>query len=446
MSEQAWLDSQNGAIGSCLLDMSLVPVLMSETRAEDFSGPARKVWLAFSELLAESRPADVIAVNEKLHGECHDYLMQVMEITPTTALFQSYIDATKNQAMLNRVRAAMMEAAVSNDLESMKRAIEQASAALVSQKSSGERRDISSLLENFFSRKRNKVHYMDSGFAAFNRHAYLEPGDFVVIGGEPSSGKTALAAQMASTQAGEYRVGFYSLETSQGKVVDRLMALWGDIGMGKIKTADFCEEDWTNLAITASNLSRRKMDIIRAGGWTVDEIYRDAIAHQYQVIYIDYLQIIKSDANNRYEAVTNISAAIHQYAQRTQILTIALSQLSRINKNEKPTMRDLRESGQIEQDADLIILLYEPTDQTNGSCNRIADVVKNKEGLTGPVGMIFDGNRQQFVSISLRTPPAEPKRRNYNKPYQRLPDNTPVPEEFIPETMQEVKNERQPTK
>ena len=280
MNDQKWLDSQNGAIGSCLLDEKLVPILVSETRAADFDGPARKVWIAFSELLSENKPQDVISVNERLHGECHDYLMQVMQITPSTVPFQHYVDETRKRAMLNAVRAALIEAAASDDLGDMQKAIDKASAALVSQKSSTEKRDIASLLVDFFERKRNKVQYMDSGFAAFNRHTYLEPGDFVVIGGAPSSGKTALAAQMSSTQAGNYRVGFYSLETRQEKVVDRLMSLWSDVDMRKIKTAELSDSDWEDLTGAASNLSNHHMDIIRAGGWSVDEIFRDAVANR----------------------------------------------------------------------------------------------------------------------------------------------------------------------
>lgn len=437
MIDQQWLDSQNGAIGSCLLDAELVPVLIAETRAADFDGPARKVWIAFSELLSENKPADAISVNERLRGEYHDYLMQVMEITPSTAPFQHYVDKTRKRAMLNKVRAALIEAAASDDLGDMQKAIDKASAALVSQKSSTEKRDISSLLVDFFERKRNKIQYMDSGFAAFNRHTYLEPGDFVVVGGAPSSGKTAIAAQMASTQAKGYRVGFYSLETRQEKVVDRLMSLWSDVSMSKIKTADLSDGDWENLTKAASNLSTHHMEIVRAGGWGVDEIFRDAVAHRYQVIYIDYLQIVNVNARSRYEIVTEISSTIHQYAQRTQILTVALSQLSRLEKNEKPTMRDLRESGQIEQDADLIILLHEPANQ-NGQCNRIADIAKNKEGLTGSIGMIFNGSKQKFVSVSLRKPPAEPSRKKYNGQFKKLPDSTPVPEAFTQDVVQEV--------
>ena len=132
--------------------------------------------------------------------------------------------------------------------------------------------------------------------------------------------------------------------------------------------------------------------MVKAAGWTVAEIKAEAVRQNADVIFIDYLGLIKSYGKSRYEMTTNTSMDLHTLAQQSEMTVIALSQLKR-SDSKTPTMQDLRESGQIEQDADVIMLLYQPEDNNPG---RKVYIAKNKEGETGEITFHFKGIYQKF--------------------------------------------------
>ena len=168
--------------------------------------------------------------------------------------------------------------------------------------------------------------------------------------------------------------------------------------------------------------------MVEAAGYTVDQIFRTAVARRHQVIYIDYLQLAEGPGKSPYEIVTNISKRIHQLSQIHKILVVALSQLSRSSdKGEEPGMADLRESGQIEQDADAILMIYyQDAKKKNGP--RYLKVAKNKEGELGRLSLDWNGSTQTFTPMTTREAPPAPKTR-----LRDLPKETPVPAELEPE-------------
>ena len=238
-------------------------------------------------------------------------------------------------------------------------------------------------------------------------------GKFLVIGGYPSDGKTAFALQSAMVQADNgRRAAFYSFETDANTVEDRALACAAQISMEVIQDNRLTDDDWGRYA-QSGELSGRPFDVVAASGMTVDDIRADALAHRYQVIYVDYLQLVTPARRNnnfsRFDEVSEISRGLQQLAKTTGITVVALSQMTRPAADKKgnvppPTMHNLRESGQIEQDADVIMLIYR-RNHKDIRAPRYLDVAKNKEGRTGSWTLHFDGIHQTFTTAAKQEPP-----------------------------------------
>ena len=257
--------------------------------------------------------------------------------------------------------------------------------------------------------------FLDLGFSKLKQRLYLERGDFVVIAAEPSVGKTSLAAQMAFSLSRKHRVGFFSMETSDEKLTDRMVAQQTGIPMGKMKSNLLSDEDWHIVMEAFGRLQDLPVEQINAAGMSVRDIQSYSLAKHYGVIFVDYLQMITASnpRASRYEQVTQISMELHTMAQQTGIAVIGLSQLSRPDKSKKkkdpPGMHDLRESGQIEQDADAVLLLY-LQDPTNYAGPRVLKIGKNKEGERADFVLDFDGNTQTFKEAAGRVSIADIRR------------------------------------
>ena len=192
----------------------------------------------------------------------------------------------------------------------------------------------------------------------------MERGDFIVLGGYPSAGKTAFSLQLAWNQAKDHRVGYFSLETKPEKIIDRTVASVCGVDFGRIKGHALTQEDWDACAARSKAYTTRKLEVIKAGSLSVTDIQALALAGQYEIIYVDYLQLVEPEDRRRSETeiVAQISKDLHTMAQTTGITVCALSQLSRPEKSGReekaPGLHSLRQSGQIEQDADGVMLLY----------------------------------------------------------------------------------------
>lgn len=425
-----WLSAQAGCIGAVLQKPELAAQLLSATAENDFDGPGRVAYLAISRLFSEGKAPDPVQVGELTGGRYHEYLLQCMDVVPSVSQLPRYIDLVRDRAKLSRVREICTAALGAETLSGISENVQQAAEALAEnrrQRVFG----LSELLLDFYDRKRNGETYLPSGLPALDSRLFLSAGDYVILGGRPSRGKTALAIQMALRQSRDYRVGFYSLETEKGKVTDRLLSHYARISMDRMKRADLTDTDWDTLASATTALTDHyHLEVVEAAGCTVDEIFQTALARRHQIIYIDYLQLAQGTGKSPYEVVTGISKRIHQLSQIHKIMVVALSQLSRQgDKGEEPGMADLRESGQIEQDADAILMIYWQ-DAKKPSGPRWLKVAKNKEGETGRLGLDWNGSTQTFTPMTSREAPPAPKTRPVN-----LPKSTPVPEEWEPDQM-----------
>lgn len=247
------------------------------------------------------------------------------------------------------------------------------------------------VLNDYVLHMDDKPVYIKTGLERLDEALHISPGDFIIIGGRPSAGKTALSLQIAASMAKQnYTVYYFSLETSKRKIGARLMAnqIYCPLDTVKNKAVSLNEIDGQ-----AKNM-KMPLYIRSAAGKNVAWMKAQALRKKAQVIFVDYLQLIhETGAKDRYAAITAISIALHELAQTTGIVVVALAQLNRnpSKPGATPTNSDLRESGQIEQDADAIILLS--GDNPDKYLFRLS---KNKEGEIGDLPITFNKQIQRF--------------------------------------------------
>ena len=432
MSHSEYYEAQRSVIGSMLIDGKHVAgIVMHRSREEDYTGEYKTLFRACRELFQAGKPVDAVTVADKVGRGYALFLHELMEETPTAANVEAYLDILVEQSKLLRVQSLAAGAVNCISLEEVQKLVEQQQRIL------GDRPGVKIVsmeqgLLDFYDRQRKPANLVPWGLEKVDGTFRCEYGDFVVLGGYPSAGKTALSLQLAWTQARDKRVGYFSLETHPDKIMDRAVTAVCGVDFGRIKEHALQDGDWREIEYRSSAMVGRKLEIIQAGGLSVVDIQALALAGRYDIIYIDYLQLIAPDDRRRsdVEQVTQISKDLHVMAQTTGITVCALSQLSRPQKggeNEKaPGLHSLRQSGQIEQDADGVLLLYkeEPNNPRSRRCLKIA---KNKDGEAGGiVYLVFDGAHQRFKPSVVDKPMRrEPEYKQMT--FTSLADSEPIP-------------------
>lgn len=414
LSEQL-IGAEQAVLGAMLIDEKTIGPVLAEAQPDDFtSGPARLVFEAFRAQFSSGEPCDAVTVNARLGGSYAKYLAELIEITPTSANVGSYLQILKRESRVARLKALASQMAEAEDEDELRGLISQANALTVERP--GIRRvDMDTALAEFYRRHDPKTRpvYLDFGLPDINDNVYAAKGDMIVIGGYPSDGKTSLALMLAAQMAQTMRVGFFSYETDADKLFDRIVASRARVGLPKLKHNELTERDWDTVAAIAPRLGLTKLELIEASGMTVSDIRAYSLSRRYEAVFIDYLQKIKPAHSRRgasdYETVSQISSDLQQFGRQTLMPVIALSQLSRPEKGKggkipPPTLSALRSSGQIEQDADVVMLLYrEEPDKSNS--RRILNIAKNKEGEANIALMLaFDGQTQTFQKSAAQVP------------------------------------------
>lgn len=402
------LDAERGVIGSLLIDESLVREMVSVVDAQDFLNPAnRLIFQAARQLFRDGKPVDAMTIRDRVGSQYSDYMTQLIEITPTSANWREYAALMHSQATTQRIKNLaqyILEHAVTLD------DCRQPCADMAQLLADGRRIDawtMREMMEDFFRAQDPDAplpEYVTYGLDVLDQRNYTELGDVVMIGGYPSDGKTALALMMAYHMAARYKVGFFSLETDKRKVRDRMVASVAQIDFDAIKRRTLKESDWAGLAAKSADMSKRDLTVLRAAGMTVADIQSASQAYGFQVVVIDYVQLITPEVSRRAprsEQMADVSRALHTFAQSSGTLVIELAQLTRQERRawREPDMHDLKESGQFEQDADIIFLLYRPSpsdDTLDQEKNRILKIAKYKEGPRGRWPLYFDGPKQTF--------------------------------------------------
>ena len=248
------------------------------------------------------------------------------------------------------------------------------------------------LIDDYIRNLDQQPNYIATGIGPLDRNLHILPGNFILIGGRPSAGKTALSLQIAVEMAKQGRkVCYFSLETSPQILAQRIIAnqLYAPLEQVKNKKVPAIELDGL------SKLRKLPLYIRSASGRNVAWIRAQALRMKAQVVMVDYVQIIRPDrSGDRYQAITQISIGLHELAQTTGMVVIGAAQLSRNAAHTLPSNADLKESGQLEQDADAVLLLGNAEDGRS-----VCILSKNKEGRVGEIPLAFDKERQRFLEV-----------------------------------------------
>ena len=248
------------------------------------------------------------------------------------------------------------------------------------------------LIDDYIRNLDQQPGYIPTGIGPLDRNLHILPGNFILIGGRPSAGKTALSLQIAVEMAKQGRkVCYFSLETSPQILAQRIIAnqLYAPLEQVKNKKVPAAELDGL------SKLRKLPLYIRSASGRNVAWIRAQALRMKAQVVMVDYVQIIRPDrSGDRYQAITQISIGLHELAQTTGMVVMGAAQLSRNAAHTLPSNADLKESGQLEQDADAVLLLGNADDGRS-----VCILSKNKEGRVGEIPLAFDKERQRFLEV-----------------------------------------------
>lgn len=408
IQSQRLATAQAAVLGAMLIDADCIADVLADTSETMFVSSAyRTVYGCIRQLFQEAQPVDPVtvgaALKERAGQDYGELLVQLMDVTPTSANVGSYVEILKRESIVWRLRGIGAALAETEDLPAAERLMEKANAAM-SLKSGVEVWDMTQMWENFCQRHAQtaKTEYIRWGYDFIDERVYTARGDYCVIGGYSSIGKTCLALCMAMKMAQQYRVGFFSYETDKEKLTDRIMSAKAMVGLSDIKQNKLGEKEWEELAYAASSLSRTGLQIMQCSGFTVADIQSVALSRHYDVVFVDYLQLVEADGRKgwgRPEEVGSISRGLQRMSHEHGITAVVLSQLTPDDgrkKNEAPTMYDLRESRQIAMDADVIFLLYleDPADRAGP---RILKCDKNKDGQAGWYKVMqFQGRIQSF--------------------------------------------------
>lgn len=423
---QRLLDAQSGVLGSMLLDPDTVPRVLSRVRDQDFvSGVSRQIFQAIRARFQAGQAIDAILVRETLgggpDGPWTEPLTRLMDDTVTAANVDAYVDALLASVRLLRMQELGAKLSVSESGEEAERLLSQLLELRVD-RPGVQAMDLTEGYARFLDRHDGEArpNYLTWGVEVLDERIFAEPGDMVVLGGYPSDGKTALALQFAAGIGRSRRVGFFSYESTRDKLFDRHVAREALLSYAKIKRNQLQEADYRELEALRERLTGPQLTLIDAAGMTVLDLQAYAQAHRYDVVFVDYLQKIAGPRGARqtdFERVSAISSQLQQFGRLTKTTVVALSQLSRPDRDAKtrkirpPALSDLRSSGQIEQDADVVLFLYRE-DYDDKRSNRILRISKNKEGeAMDYVRFRFDGDLQTFSRIAPAPEPAPAKQK-----------------------------------
>lgn len=434
---EALLSAQTAVLGSMLIDDRCVPVVLDSIREEYFTaGQYRAIFSAIRQLAAGGKRVDPVVVLAVVGKEYTDLVSQIMQVTPTAANIRQYCKILRQEARIRLMQDAAGAVLSAETEDEIRAALDSVNAVMVD-RPGVQAMTMEQALSDFYQRHGPEVKpdFLPWRFEKLEG-LRVQRGDLVILGGYPSDGKTTLALTTAREQAKKKRVGFFSFETSCAKLTDAMVCAAAQIGLPRIQLNAMSEHDWETVAAISSDFSGRRLEIIEASGMTVQDIRLYSMARHYDVIYIDYLQLIAPPAGGgrmmtEFDRVTANSVGLKQFGRQGGPAIVALSQMSRPQpgKNGKippPSMSSLRSSGQIEQDADLILLLFRE-DQKKVDCDRVVTVAKNKTGEAGySVVLQFDGEHQSFrESRRDWKPPAQTPAQQMG--FAELDDVSPVP-------------------
>ena len=426
------VESEQSILGSILLDKDAIITVSEIIKPEDFYKEAHRIiYEAMIALSNKGEPIDLITLTEELKKDDSldlvggiSYLTSLSTIVPTTSNVKYYAEIAKEKSVLRKLIKA------SNDILNLgynsgtkiEEILEQAEKKIfdISQeKASDDFKGINEVLmsaydslEDLYNNK-GEVTGITTGFIDLDKKINgLQRTDLILIAARPAMGKTAFSLNLVHNSALKAGISaaVFSLEMSKEQLVQRMLSAQSTVELKKLKTGNLDENDWPRIIDAMAVLSNSKIYIDDTPGITIAEMRSKCrklkIEKGLDLILIDYLQLMEGDGRNesRQQEISKISRSLKMIAKELNCPVVALSQLSRApeqRSDHRPMLSDLRESGAIEQDADIVMFLYRDEYYNPDSDRKnIGEVIiaKNRHGETGTAELVWLGEIQKFAN------------------------------------------------
>lgn len=433
------LEAEQNVLGGILVEEGALLKVIGKLSPEDFYREAHGIiYSQMLNLFNRNEPQDLITVTNALKSGNSlnqvggiTYLAELAETMPIAANIGFYADIVRNKAILRRLikEASKIATTCYEEAGSVDEILESAESAifkLSENKIKQDFHDIGSLITDGIKKveelyhKKEAITGVGTGFIDLDKMtAGFQPSDLIIIAGRPSMGKTAFALNIAQNSAIQYQVpvGIFSLEMSKDQLALRMLCSEAGVNAQNVRTGFLADEDWPKLINAANNLSEAQIFIDDTPAISVLEIRAKArrlkADKKLGMVIVDYLQLMKGNTNNesREQEISNISRSLKAMAKELNIPVLALSQLNRKvedRPDKRPHMADLRESGAIEQDADVIAFIYrdEVYNKSDDNKNRgKAEIIVGKQ-RNGPIGVVhlaFIDRFSTFANLAQET-------------------------------------------
>lgn len=438
------LEAEQAVLGGILLKNSILFNLVDLVGEDDFYSPAhRLIFQAILELSRQNAPIDLISLAEGLRmaGRLDEvggpaYLAELTTATISAANALHHAGIVREKAVQRKLISAAVDIISrcyegGQDTEKLLDESEQAIFGIADSRTTkgllSSKDLVTRVFEQIEQRMENKelVTGVPTGYYQFDEYtAGLQPSDLIIVAGRPSMGKTAFAMNMAMRGAAMHGVptAIFSLEMSMEQIMQRMLCCWGKVDLAKLRRGRLDDEDWARLYDAANHLSSSPIYVDDTPAITTMDLRarcrRLKAERGLGLVVVDYLQLMRASRHidSREQEISDISRSLKALAKELHLPVVALSQLNRKveeRADKRPMMSDLRESGAIEQDADVIIFLYraaaykkkeELTPEDN-----VAEVIigKQRNGPTGMVRLTFLKESTAFENLSDIPPPSE---------------------------------------
>lgn len=432
-------EAEASLLGALLIDSNAIVKVADNIRATDFFEKRHElIYAAMVQLYEQRHAIDVLTLTDRLRtsGQIEaaggpGYLTELTNFVPTAAHAEQYADIVAQKSLRRRLISASQEISDLSRDESrqLHELIEVAEMRLFDVSQKHVKQDIISLetiLAESFDRlddlhkDKQKIRGLSTGYKDLdNVLAGFQRSDLIILAARPSMGKTALALNFAHNVAvqSQQPVLVFSLEMSKEQLVDRLLSMESGVDAWALRTGNLTDADFEKIGQAMGVLSEAPIFIDDSPGITISELRtkarREAHRHELGLIIVDYLQLMTGTARmgsdgNRVQEISEISRGLKGIARELNVPVLALSQLSRSVESRSPQipqLADLRESGSIEQDADVVAFIYrEEYYNPDTDRKKITDILikKHRNGPTDNVELYFDNERQRFRSVDKR--------------------------------------------
>lgn len=428
------LDAEISVLGCAFLERSALDKIMDEVDEEMFYSDAnRTIYKAMKELHTSNVPVDAQTICNELDKSKSlskvggvEYITEIISSVPSTANLSYYIKIIFEKSILRQLisKSTKIQEDCYEEADDVTEIVENAQRNILSVSNDGFDRDIKKI-QDVLPEVQHHIESLSDSSSDFTgvRTGYydldnmtrgLQKKQVIIVAGRPGCGKSAFSLNIALNAAIQSKksVAFFSLEMGYEEIVKRMFGCVGKIDGDVLKTGKLKSTDWKKLNEAMSELSDTKFFIDDSGGLTISEIRRKCRKLKnsedgLDLVVIDYMQLISSSskyAGQRVQEVSEISREVKKLAMELDIPVIALAQLSRSveqrkGDDKKPKLSDLRESGSIEQDADIVLFLYsDDYGKYDGNVNRKIEllVAKHRAGSTGTINLIFKMNTGSF--------------------------------------------------